>query len=433
MRAGDAARDQDADAALTPRQRQLVRPASGRRKPHPSAQQGGTPSPRSRSRTSQAFLSALRREGTENAASRAARTVHVRGIPPKHGSRAALRAIVEKVGAVVSVEVMGQSFLRDQDGAPLAGGIEEIVDGASSYSALVTFKLGSDALAFCCYDTRVQRGCYTARKTWECKMVAPEQMRSLAAQFTKARRDAEAAADSRLRSLGQTAAASIEVTLDAIGDGSSAVNQVSGRPLHPLRRMAFVRVWLCVSGLLLPGQTCADPPSASQGNVAVTTGPGSPPAATPAIIGAATDRTPTVWSPREPTMRIAGKHAGMTIKGRRFFTVFPAPSSSSPRTEEGEPRSLPRLPATDSGGTADRLQGKLGEHEKRTPNGFAQMLATELRLRGCWRSRSDARGVACAGGGRARDPQPRHAGPDGAGAQTLLRQAVSKPPVKHPI
>ena len=131
-------------------------------------------------------------------------------------------------------------------------------------------------------------------------------------------------------------------------------------------------------------------------------------------------------------MTVKGK-TGMTVKGRRFFTVFPAPSSSSPRTEEGEPRSLPRLPATDSGGTADRLQEKLGEHEKRTPNGFAQTMATELRLRGCWRSRSDARGVACAGGGGARDPQPRHAGPDGAGAQTLLRQAVSKPPVSHLI
>ena len=231
MRSGNAARDQDdEDAALTPRQRQLVRPASGRRRP--PAQQGGTPSPRSRSRTSQALLTALR-ESTENAASRAARTVHVRGIPPKHGTRRALRAVVEKVGAVVSVEVMGQSFLRDEHGAPLAGGIEEIMDGASSYCALVTFVKRDDALAFCCYDTRVRRGCYTARKTWECKMVAPEQMRSLAAQFVKARRDAEAAADSRLRSLGQAAAASVGAG-DAPGDGSSAAKQVSAHLLVAL-------------------------------------------------------------------------------------------------------------------------------------------------------------------------------------------------------
>ena len=78
-------------------------------------------------------------------------------------------------------------------------------------------------------------------------------------------------------------------------------------------------------------------------------------------------------------MKIAGQ-TGMTIKGRRFFTVFPAPSSSSPRTEEGEPRSLPRLPPTDSGSAADRLQEKLGENGERTPNGFAQTMVIELRL-----------------------------------------------------
>ena len=111
--------------------------------------------------------------------------VLVEGIPPKDGTANSVRHAFRKLGEVTGCDVIASSHIN--------GGIEEILEGASSYRALVTFGRREDAARALRPETRVQCGADTTAG-WAVRSVAHSEMAGFVAQFSKARKDADAVA-----------------------------------------------------------------------------------------------------------------------------------------------------------------------------------------------------------------------------------------------
>ena len=118
------------------------------------------------------------------------RTVLVEGIPPKDGTANSVRHAFRKLGEVTGCDVIASSHIN--------GGIEELLEGASAYRALVTFAAEEDAARALRPETRVQCGADTTAG-WAVRSVAHSEMAGFVAQFSKARRDADAVAQPALR------------------------------------------------------------------------------------------------------------------------------------------------------------------------------------------------------------------------------------------
>ena len=111
--------------------------------------------------------------------------VLVEGIPPKDGTANSVRHAFRKLGEVTGCDVIASSHIN--------GGIEELLENASSYRALVTFAAEEDAARALRPETRVQCGADTTAG-WAVRSVAHSEMAGFVAQFSKARKDADAVA-----------------------------------------------------------------------------------------------------------------------------------------------------------------------------------------------------------------------------------------------
>ena len=174
----DSEPDEDGvEAGLTPRQRELLRPSKELAAFVPSR------SPRNKPLQLNSMSTFARVNRTD-------RTVLVEGIPSTAGTINAVRHALRKLGEITACDVMASSTIK--------GGIEEILEGASSYRALVTFRRREDASRALRPDTRLRCGADTTAE-WVVYTVAQSEMAGLVAQFSKARKDAEAAAFMRDR------------------------------------------------------------------------------------------------------------------------------------------------------------------------------------------------------------------------------------------